>query len=358
MHGEEIRNLLLQMGINPVTVINGRKQWVSLDFSQDDVIISIIKKYKGRWSQRFNCWYVDRDKKLLQNLVREIGELKGIETERTEIIQVRKKIRLKGYSEETTRNYIYCLERWLEYIYPKTPDEIPKEEIEEYLFYLIWEKRMSESTVNGVVSAIKFYFEEVCGQPRILYNITRPGKPLQIPRLFSKGEVEKIIKNTDNLKHRTMLLVCYSSGLRVSEVVKLRIRDVDSGRMVLNILGAKGKKDRIVPLSPVLLKYLKDYYTVYHPEDYLFEGQGKGMYSTRGVQLIMKRAKERAGIKKQGSVHALRHSYATHLLDRGVDITYIQKLLGHHDLKTTLRYLHVTVRDLNHIKSPLDDLDL
>ncbi len=177
--------------------------------------------------------------------------------------------------------------------------------------------------------------------------------------MFSKEDIEKILKAVDNLKHKTILLLSYSSGLRVSEVAKLKVQEIDSNRMVVNILAAKGKKDRIVPLSPTTLKYLRQYYKEYKPTEFFFEGQYKDQpYSTRSIQLILAAAKKKAKVNKPGSIHALRHSYATHLLDKGVDITYIQKILGHNDIKTTLRYLHVTNRDLSRIESPLEDLDL
>jgi site-specific recombinase XerD len=177
--------------------------------------------------------------------------------------------------------------------------------------------------------------------------------------MFSKEDIEKILKAIDNLKHKTILLLCYSSGLRVSEVVSLRVKDIDSNRMVITIRAAKGKKDRIVPLSPTTLIHLRAYFKEYKPTDFFFEGQYEGEhYSKRAAQTILAIAKKKAKINKPGSIHALRHSYATHLLDKGVDITYIQKILGHNDLKTTLRYLHVTNRDLSKIESPLEDLDL
>jgi len=145
--------------------------------------------------------------------------------------------------------------------------------------------------------------------------------------MFAREDIEKLLKAIPNLKHKTILMVCYSSGLRVSEVASLKVNAVDSKRMVINILHAKGKKDRIVPLSKTTLKYLREYYKVYQPKVYMFEGQNKDApYSTRSIQLILKEAKKRAAINKPGSVHALRHSFATHLLDKGLDVTYIQKL--------------------------------
>jgi site-specific recombinase XerD len=177
--------------------------------------------------------------------------------------------------------------------------------------------------------------------------------------MFSKEDVEKIIKAADNLKHKTILLLCYSSGMRVSEIVSLKVNAIDSNRMVVSILASKGKNDRIVPLNPKTLKYLREYYKAYKPKHYFFEGQFDGEpYSTRSVQKILSMAKKKAKVNKPGAVHALRHSYATHLLDKGTDITFIQKMLGHNDLKTTLRYLHVTTRDLMRIESPAEDLDI
>ncbi len=157
-----------------------------------------------------------------------------------------------------------------------------------------------------------------------------------------------------------MLVLCYSCGLRVSEVVGLKTTDVDAKRMVLTLRAAKGKKDRVVPLSPTALRCLREYYRQQPSKGaYLFEGQyEEGAYSTRSLQNVLQAAKQNAGIKKEGSIHALRHSYPTHLLDKGTDITYIQKILGHNDLKTALRYLHVTTRDLHKIISPLEDLGI
>ena len=175
--------------------------------------------------------------------------------------------------------------------------------------------------------------------------------------MFSVEDIQAIIKHTENQKHRTILMMCYASGLRVSEVVGLKVKDIDSKRMVIYILRAKGKKDRVVPLSVVLLNNLRDYFKNYKPKDYLFEGQYTGQaYTARSIQAILEASKLKAKVKQKGSTHALRHSYATHQLDKGGDITYIQKILGHNDIKTTLRYLHVTTRDLEKFKSPLDDM--
>ena len=220
---------------------------------------------------------------------------------------------------------------------------------------------IGENAAHSRLNALKFYFEQVLGREKFFWQIPRPKKVQQLPRFFSQDEITAIIKAAGNIKHKTMLMLAYSSGLRVSEVVSIKAGNIDSKRMCILIEQAKGKKDRVTMLSPLLLIMLREYWKKYRPQKngYLFEGQNKGApYSTRSLQLILAAAKKKAGIMKPGSVHALRHSFATHLLDKGTDVTLIMKLLGHNDIKTTLRYLHVTNRDMMQIISPLDDLDL
>ena len=166
-----------------------------------------------------------------------------------------------------------------------------------------------------------------------------------------------LLQKMTNLKHRTMIMTGYAAGLRVSEIVRLTIGDIDSKRMTIHIRGAKGKKDRIVPLSKKLLETLRNYYRQYRPINYLFEGQYGGAYSTRSAQSILMEAKQKAGIHKKGSIHSLRHSYATHLMESGTDIRIIQELLGHNTIKTTMLYTHVSKKDITRIESPLDKLN-
>lgn len=208
---------------------------------------------------------------------------------------------------------------------------------------------------------MKFYFEQVLGREKFFFDIPRPKKQDPLPKVFSQEDVALIIKSMKNLKHKVMLMLAYSAGMRVSEVVGIKTFEIDSNRMTIFISQAKGKKDRIVTLSPVLLFMLREYAKQYKPDKrgYLFSGVQKGTpYSTRSLQLVMQAAKNKAGIIRPGSVHSLRHSFATHLVERGTDISMIQKLLGHSDIKTTLRYLHTSNKDLLKIMSPLDDLDL
>lgn len=193
----------------------------------------------------------------------------------------------------------------------------------------------------------------------MFFDIPRPKKKISLPNVLSVSQIEKLFGQLENLKHKTMLYLAYSAGLRVSEVVNLKIKDIHSERMVINIKGAKGKKDRRVALSEGVLALLRKYYTCYKPKDWLFEGQFEGeSYSTRSLQSIFHRAKTSANILQDVTFHSLRHSYATHLYEAGTDIKLIQELLGHNDLKTTLRYTHVSKRNLETIKSPFDNLQL
>lgn len=191
------------------------------------------------------------------------------------------------------------------------------------------------------------------------YEIKRPRKDKKLPVVLSKEEVAGILSSVENLKHRAILMLVYSAGLRVSEVVKLKLADIDNNRMLIHIKGAEGKKDRYAMLSKMALETLREYWGQYKPEQWLFEGVRKGRHlSTRTVEKILEHARERAGIIKAVTVHTLRHSFATHLLEAGTDLRYIQELLGHANSKTTEIYTHVSAKNIGQIKSPLDSLNL
>ena len=338
---------------------------IFIRFKYDSELIKRVKALVGiKWSQTHKAWYVlDTPqyrsrfglkidfvgKKVLSqvNTVNQSALTRLIET-----------VQLKGYSDNTLKTYRNEFARLLYVLKDKKVDDLDSERLRSYFLYCINTLKLSENTLHSRINAVKFYFEQVLHREKFFFDILRPKKHLQIPTVFSVEDVQAIIKHTENQKHKTILMMCYASGLRVSEVVGLKIKDIDSKRMVIYILRAKGKKDRIVPLSVVLLNNLRDYFKAFKPKEYLFEGQYTGQaYTARSIQVILDASKQKAKVKQKGSTHALRHSYATHQLDKGVDITYIQKILGHNDIKTTLRYLHVTTRDLNKIKSPLDDMD-
>ena len=268
---------------------------------------------------------------------------------------------LKSYSPSTIKTYTNEFMQFLRTIKDIPANEFNVQRVKDYLQYCFKELKLSENTLHSRMNSLKFYYEQVLNRDKFFWEIPRPKKKLQLPRFFNQDEIVAILKATTNLKHKVMLMLAYSSGLRVSEVVAIKTPNIDSKRMCIFIENAKGKKDRMVTLSPVLLIMLREYWNSYKPlnKGYLFSGQNVGEpYSTRSLQLVLNAAKQKAGILKPGSVHALRHSFATHLLDKGTDVTMIMKLLGHNDIKTTLRYLHVTNRDMLQVVSPLDNLNL
>lgn len=264
---------------------------------------------------------------------------------------------LKSYSPSTIRTYINEVGVFLRTIQHHPADKFSTQRIKDYLQYCAEKLKLTENTLHSRMNGLKFYFDQVLKREKLFWDIPRPKKGIQLPKVLSKEEMIRLLKAIENLKHKTMIMLGYACGLRVSEITGLEIKDIDEDRRLLLIRKAKGKKDRIVSLSPVMLVMLREYQTKHKPEKYLFEGQYKGTaYSSRSLELIIKAAKDKAGIKKTGSMHMLRHSFATHLLEKGTDVVFIQKLLGHNNLKTTLRYLHVTNKDLVNILSPLEDI--
>lgn len=269
------------------------------------------------------------------------------------------RLQLKAYSESTIRTYRNELIQLLQILKNKPVTTITPDEIRRYLVYCYKTLGLKETSLHSRINALKFYFEQVLGQEKFFWEIPRPKKALQLPKLLNEDELGRLFNALKNKKHKAILFTAYSAGLRVSEVVKLKIAHVDSQRMQLFIERAKGKKDRYVNLSPVLLDILRAYLRQCKPRPtvYLFESEMTGTaYPTRTIQQIFSNAKHAAGIWKEVGIHSLRHSFATHLLDKGTDIRYIKDLLGHFDIRTTERYLHVSKKYLVNIVSPLDDL--
>jgi site-specific recombinase XerD len=218
---------------------------------------------------------------------------------------------------------------------------------------------ISENTAHSRLNALKFYYEQVLNKEKFFWEVPRIKRRLLLPKLLNEAEIRRLFNALHNKKHKAMLFTAYSAGLRVSEIANLKINAIDSGRMQILIANAKGKKDRYVNLSPVLLDILRSYVSTYKPAPryYLFESGSTGeAYPIRTIQQIFTNAKNNAGIKKEVGIHRLRHSFATHLLDKGTDIKYIKDLLGHFNIKTTERYLHVSKQQLVNIISPFDDL--
>jgi len=262
------------------------------------------------------------------------------------------KLELKRYSANTVKNYVSSFESFINHFKHKELNEINEVDIRKYLQSLIKEG-LSDSHVNLVINSIKFYYETVLGMPNRFYSIERPRKKKTLPKILSRTDILRMIDCAGNLKHRCIVGLLYSSGLRRSELLELRTTDIDSKRMVINIRGAKGNKDRITVLSPSLLSDLRAYYREYRPEKYLFESPKGGKYSASSVLKIVKRAAIRANMKQKVTPHMLRHSFATHLLEEGTDLRHIQLLLGHNSTKTTEIYTHVANKSFGKIKDLL-----
>jgi site-specific recombinase XerD len=263
-------------------------------------------------------------------------------------------LELKSYSMNTQRSYLSAFAFFLNGFPERKPSLLTKPEIMDWLLRMKRERGWSESYQNLQINAIKFFYEQLLNRPREHYDLPRPRKPFILPNVLSMADVLKLFEVTTNIKHRTMMMLSYSAGLRISEAINMKLSDIDSRRMMIHIHGAKGKRDRVVMLSEYLLSELRDYYRLYRPKEYVFEGQGGGRYSARSIQLFFQRSVNEAGIRKRVTFHSLRHCFATHLLEGGTDLRSIQKLLGHQSIKTTIRYTHVSTNDLKQVTSPLD----
>lgn len=272
-----------------------------------------------------------------------------------EIYYTVKQMKLRRYSEKTIRIYVRQIELFLTH-FTQNPRNISEKQIQEYIFRTIYKNQYSGSLQNIMVSALKFFYNKVLKQPLQEETTIRPLKTRYIPQVLSKSEVKSILNNINNIKHKAIISLIYACGLRRSEAINLKIREIDSKRMIILIKNAKGKKDRNVPLSNKLLILLRAYYKIYRPKIWLFEGIENKQYSAGSIKKILQRSVIKSGIKKRITIHTLRHSFATHLLESGINLRYIQVVLGHKSLKTTERYLHISDIIMKETPSPIDDL--
>jgi len=269
------------------------------------------------------------------------------------IADFRKIMEVKRYTSNTIKTYCSMLKQTEGY-FSKPLCSVSEDELFKYVYHLIRHKESSWSTQKQLISALKLFYKEVCNESVHLDAILPARKPFKIPEVLSQQEVKRLLNCTKNLKHRCILATMYSAGLRVGELLALRILDIDPDCMVLKVRGGKGDNDRSLPLSQNLLVLLREYYKKYKPQDLLFEGQNGRRYSATSVNQILKKGLTKAGIKKKLSSHNLRHSYATHLLESGTDIRIIQELLGHKSIKSTMIYTHIAKPTLLKVTSPLD----
>lgn len=267
-----------------------------------------------------------------------------------------RELKLKMMSEKTIKSYVSYVNYLAKY-YKKSPDKINREEVKNYLYYLKVDRQLSANTLNVAHSAIRFFYIHVINAEWVVKDIAKYKRDKSKPLVLSKTEVETILNLTWNLKHKTILTLIYSAGLRVSEAAKVKVSQIDTERMQIYIKDGKGSADRYALLSPTTLKLIRDYIEEYKPVDYLFYARNKNKmhhFSVRAIQRAFKDARLKAGIIKEASVHTLRHSFATHLLEAGVNLHHIQLLLGHYSPQATYIYLHARRMDLMNIKSPLD----
>lgn len=261
---------------------------------------------------------------------------------RSELIDKYSKfLRLKNYSSRTEKTYLHHLNLFLDYVSSSKTTEINEKVLLDYFDHLKLTKNFSYSSMKQAVASVRFLFLDVLKKKIHFDFYIKMKKPDTLPNILSVEEIKKIINSIANIKHRAIISTIYSCGLRISEAINLRVQEVDSSSMTIKIVNAKGKSDRIVMLSEKLLVSLREYFKEYKPKVYLFEGQDGGKYSARSIQQIFKNACRKARIKKKVSVHTLRHSFASHLLDNGTDIRFIQALLGHKHLSTTQIYTHI-----------------
>lgn len=263
-------------------------------------------------------------------------------------------LEVKRYSRNTIESYSSIVKMATQF-FEKPLNKIDETELHRYFYHMVHTKKVSYSYQKQVAMALKLYYREIFGQNINLEYLFPSRKPNKLPVVIARKEVLKIIEKANNIKHKSMIAVVYSAGLRVGELIALEIKDIDSSRMVIHIKSGKGNKDRIVPLSEKTLSMLREYYKEYTPKRYLFEGQKGDRYSSSSFNKLLQAAAKRARINKNITAHTLRHSYATHLLENGTDIRIIQKLLGHNSIKTTMIYTQVTEPTLLNVTSPFDD---
>jgi len=263
-------------------------------------------------------------------------------------------LQLNGAVPSTQKNYLRMVGGLARY-FKRSPEELGEAELKEYLLYLIKERHLSEGTLRFYVAAFKFLYRTTLKREWAGEKIKYPRAKRKLPVVLDISEVETLCSVTKNLKHKAILMITYSSGLRVSETTKLKLTDIDSKRMTVRVSQGKGGKDRYSILSQTALEHLRQYWKKYRPTEWLFEGQKKDDHiTTHSIQLMFYAAKKRAGITKPVSVHSLRHSFATHLIEAGTSLHHVQLLLGHRSPTTTTVYLHVSRLNLSQVISPLD----
>jgi integrase/recombinase XerD len=347
------------------------KPVIGLYFPYDTTTIQKVKKIESaRWSYSMRAWIIDYSEKSRTHLLNEFPELeiKTISRDKlpaclrlddektTAVIRFVEFMQSKRYSTSTIKTYTDCVQTFLAHFESKNLTAFTADDVTTFNNDYILSRKLSHAYQNQVVNAVKLFFRGVSGYQFDVDLLHRPLREYKLPNVLNKTEVKSILDTCGNLKHRAMLSLIYACGLRRSELLHVKLSSIDAERKLLFIKQAKGRKDRMVPLSPKIIGLLRDYYRAHRPKDFLFEGQTGGQYGESSLEAVLKQAVKKAGITKPVTLHWLRHSYATHLLESGTDLRYIQELLGHSSSKTTELYTHVSAQHIERIKSPFDDL--
>jgi integrase/recombinase XerD len=328
---------------------------------RDDIISLLFKHFKGRFYidyAQFRKDTLSARPPVAQKVVNPASELPKLDESREKLLkQFKLHMHSSRYSESTIKTYSEALGVFFRYFHDRLLDEISNQDLINFNHDYILKNSYSEAYQNQFVNAVKLFYNKIQHKKMDIEMIERPRREKRLPHVLSKDEVRLIIECLNNIKHRAMLSMIYACGLRRSELLHIKLTDIDSKRGVVVIRQSKGKKDRIVPIGDKLLELLRTYYKTNRTKVYLFEGQNPGEpYSERSLQLVLKAAVDKVNIKKPVTLHWLRHSYATHLLESGTDLRYIQELLGHNSSRTTEIYTHVSTRNLQQINSPFDSL--
>jgi site-specific recombinase XerD len=345
---------------------------ILMRFAYDTKMISVAKSINARWSQSLKAWYLPDTDNNINNINRVFSlnynrksepnspkekKISNIKLDRTKVLDTYCDVLIRQrYSSNTLKVYKNFFKDFLQYFPEQHPEDIKEEKIYAYLDHLVKRRKLSESSQNQAINAIKFYFEHILKQERKTYYIERPRTSKPLPNVLSENQVMRIIENTNNIKHRCIVSLQYSAGLRRGELINLRKQDILFEKRLIFIRGGKGKKDRTTILAEYMVNLLEKYINIYHPNYWLFEGPDRKQYSPSSVNVVIKQAAKKAGINQNVSSHMLRHSFATHLLEQGTDLRYIQELLGHSRSSTTEIYTHVSTKSLAKIKSPIDEL--
>ena len=363
-----------------------RNEWhIFIHFEYNFDLISQVKKLRAKWSQSHKSWYLPHTNKQLHLIFHAFNEIATIDktainfkksnslestSQKSHPVPQKvtepKKIELpesyvktlmhRRFSDSTYKSYTALFLRFMIFYKDEELDKITKDQIVDYLLHLIKTKKISTSTQNQVINAIKFYYEKVLNRETQKYWINRPQREFRLPVVLSEEEVMSLMGAVPNLKHLTIVALLYSAGLRRGEVLRLKKGDIDMHRKQIKVAKSKGKKDRMTVLSEFMAELLTRYVKEYKPTYWLFESPDRKPYSASSIAFIIQRASKKAGIAKHVTPHVLRHSFATHLMDQGIETRYIQTLLGHASLETTAIYTHVSTRSIEKIKSPLDKI--